>query len=538
MSYVLQKQEQKAQTLQNQELSLEARIFLSFKHRTPNRYKILDKLIRANINPEEELTEKTVYLGEKAKKLLRTILKKLFSNRYVLINHKYITQATRCKSDQNTIILKELERILKIQFYRLYTNDKGAKFSRHYYIELHPEIARELKDSGALNLEFCPDFYRRTYTNRNIFNEDIRSNVHTHESNFLENLEEIKTVENTEAQVSTFPKTLTKPAKLKKRLPNERKKATNAEKKARVYRFNQYDKPQNLGYHYPLSQEDGAKLQSLSERAFTLQAMNEILLDMSRRGDNTFYSKAQFISYFGKVLRYEKRDVVKINNINFHIKANYTQEKQAEIEQKKQVERCLAEVEQQAINHICPENQLKARLANILEAQSSYELLSNIKEFEVAGNTMRIYLRSTVELSEHEKEVVLSQVQSIYSNSKFDIEGVEYVVENVYNLKSINEHGGVQEKRTTVLPTLKQDAWGDVCRQLIKTYGIHIYNNWFSKLTPVINEDAGIIALKAPSSFVHQWVEANYGDAIRKAIENQGREFKGITQQSTNQKVL
>ena len=72
------------------ELSLETQVFLSFKHRAPNRYKLLDKLIRANINPEEELTKKTVYLGEKAKKLLRTILKKLFSNRYVLINNKML----------------------------------------------------------------------------------------------------------------------------------------------------------------------------------------------------------------------------------------------------------------------------------------------------------------------------------------------------------------------------------------------------------------------------------------------------------------
>jgi hypothetical protein len=31
--------------------------------------------------PEGELTEKTVYLGEKAKKLLRAILKKLFNTK-------------------------------------------------------------------------------------------------------------------------------------------------------------------------------------------------------------------------------------------------------------------------------------------------------------------------------------------------------------------------------------------------------------------------------------------------------------------------
>ena len=31
--------------------------------------------MRASITPEEELTDKTVYLGEKAKKLLRTMSK-------------------------------------------------------------------------------------------------------------------------------------------------------------------------------------------------------------------------------------------------------------------------------------------------------------------------------------------------------------------------------------------------------------------------------------------------------------------------------
>ena len=508
------------------ELSLETQVFLSFKHRTPNRYKLLDKLIRANINPEEELTEKTVYLGEKAKKLLRAILKKLFSNRYVLINHKYITQATRCKSDQNTIILRELERILKIQFYRLYTNDKGTKFSRHYYIELHPEIAQELKDSGALNSEFCPDFYRPTYTNRNIFNEDIRSNTHTRESNFLQNSEETKIEENTEAQVSTFPQSVAKPVKLKKRLPNERKKTTNAEKKARVYRFNQYEEPQNLNYHYPLSQEDGAKLQSLSGRAFTLQAMNEILLDMSRRQDNTFCSKAQFMAYFGKVLRYEKRDAVKTNNVHFRIKANYANGEQAEITRGREMERYLAGVEQQAITNVCTENQLKARLANTLEAQSSYGLLSSIKDFKVVGNIMRIYLRSKVQLNDNEKSIVLSQVQSIYSSSEQDIKGVEYVVENVRNFT--NNHNNLQTKKAVDLPPLHQGVWGDICRQLIKTYGIYIYNNWFSKLTPVIDEDAKTIELIVPNSFVQEEVTRRYGDNIKKIVSELGMKFKGI----------
>jgi len=505
------------------ELSLETEVFLSFKHRTPNRYKLLDKLIRASITPEEELTDKTVYLGEKAKKLLRAILKKLFSNRYVLINHKYITQATRCKSDQNTIILKELERILKIQFYRLYTSDKGTKFSRHYYIELHPKIVQELKDTGILNSEFYPEKNRPTYTNRDIFNKDKDIDL---ESNFLENAEEIKIKETAESQVAIFPKEHIKPVKLKKRIPNERKKPTNTERNARIYHFNQYKEPQGLSYHYPLTKEDCVKLQGLSGRDFTLQAMNEILLDMSKRLDNGFYSKAQFMAYFGKCLRFEIRDALKTANDNFYIKANHTKERLAEIAQEKQVEQYLAEVEQRAITHVCPENQFKARLANTLEPLRSYELLSNIKDFKVVGNTIKIYLKSLVQLTENDKNIVLCQVQSIYSTSELDIEIVEYVVENVFN--PVNRHTNLLGKETVVMPTFQQDMWGDICRQLIEKCGVHVYNNWFSKLTPVIDEQNSTIELKAPNSFVQQEVTTRYGNIIKEVSNILGIKFKGI----------
>jgi hypothetical protein len=527
MSKLALRTEQEAQTLQNQELSLEAQVFLSFKHRTPNRYKLLDKLIRANITPEEELTDKTIYLGEKAKKLLRAILKKLFSNRYILINHKYITQATRCKSDQNTIILRELERILKIQFYRLYTNDKGTKFSRHYYIELHPEIAQELKDSGTLNSEFCPDFYRLTYTNRNIFNEDIRSNVHTHESTFLQNSESGKLEKTLATETAIIPQEPVKPAKLKTRPSNERKKRTNAQAKARIYHFKQYKEPQDLKHHYPLTKEDCPKLQSLSGRDFTLNAMNEILLDMSKRRDNRFCSKAQFMAYFSKCLRFEKRDAVKTGNDNFHIKANVTPINKKEIDKEKQVEQYLAEVEQRAITHVCPENQLKARIANVLEPLRSYELLSNIKDFEVVGSTARIYLRAECELSEHEQNVILTQVQSIYSSPDFEIESVEYVVEN--SCQQVNGYDEVRTKSIPIMPTLQQGIWGDICRKLIEKSGIHVYNNWFSKLVPIIDEEARTIELKAPNSFIGQWIETNYGEIIMNIIKKLGFELKELS---------
>jgi len=364
----------------------------------------------------------------------------------------------------------------------------------------------------------------------NILNNNIFLNKNIDlESNFLENSKEVKIVENTEPQISIFPQERVKPVRIKKRLPNKRKKPTNTQARARVYYFNQYKEPQGLSYHYPLTKEDRDKLQSLSGRDFSLQAMNEILLDMSKRLDNRFYSKAQFMAYFGKCLRFEMRDAVKTDNDNFRIKANTTPAEQGEIIKAKQVEQYLAEVEQKAITHVCPENQLKARIANVLEPLRSYELLSNVKDFEAVGNTMRIYLRHIVQLSEHEKDVILSQVKSIYSTSELDIESVEYLVENVYNFKSTNRHNSLQTKENIVIQTLQQDVWGDICRQLTETYGVHVYNNWFSRLTPIIDERNRTIELKAPNLFVQEEIIKRYGELIIELAKNLDLKFIGIS---------
>ena len=254
--------------------------------------------------------------------------------------------------------------------------------------------------------------------------------------------------------------------------------------------------------------------------------MNEILLDMSKKLDKQFCSKAQFIAYFGKCLRFEMRDAVKIGNDNFRIKENITPINQKEIDREKQIEQYLAKIEHQASAYICSENQLKARLANVLAPLRSYELLSNIKDFEVVGNTMRIYLRHIVQLSQNEKNIVLSQVQSIYSTSELDIESVEYVVENVCN--SVNGRNGLQIKQPLVKPILQQDVWGDICQQLIQIYNIHVYNNWFSKLIPIIDKDAKTIKLKAPNFFIQEDIIKRYGDTIKKIVNELGIKFKGI----------
>ena len=139
---------------------------------------------------------------------------------------------------------------------------------------------------------------------------------------------------------------------------------------------------------------------------------------------------------------------------------------------------------------------------------------------------MRIYLRHIVQLSENEKNIVLSQVQSIYSTSELDIESVEYVVENVCN--PVNVRNCLQIKQPLVKPILQQDVWGDICQQLIQIYNIHVYNNWFSKLIPIIDKDAKIIELKAPNSFIQEEIIKRYGETIKKVVNELGIKFKGL----------
>lgn len=267
-----------------------------------------DKIKRAN---NKSIRQKAKYLSKDAQAILAPVIQGLKKGKRVFFNHKYISSITLCKRRQNQNIIKQLESVLDITYHNSITyNGKKYRFSYEFSYKL-----TKLENIGYLEHsieQFSAQQNDPLYIykeNKNIEDIDL-------ESNFLQN-----------SKSFICPK---KSVKLKKRLSNERKKSTNAERKAKIYRFNQYKEPQSLSHNYPLIKEDCTKLQSLSGRDFSLNAMNEILLDMSKRLDNRFCSKAQFMAYFGKCLRFEMRDSVKISNDNFRIKANISKEKVVE----------------------------------------------------------------------------------------------------------------------------------------------------------------------------------------------------------------
>ena len=249
--------------------------------------------------------------------------------------------------------------------------------------------------------------------------ENDKKNI-DHESNSSLISEEVKIEENTTSEIVLFPKELIKPVKLKKRLHNERKKSTNAEKKAKVYKPFAYAKQKTLADMLPLIDHMTCdELRSKSGRLFSDNFIIQLVLKMSKNPKITasFDYKSGFIAYMAWALRYEKHDAVKTGNINFTFKANILANSDAHQEQ-----------------------------------QRPLELLN-----------------------------------------------------------------------------LPEGIWGDICQKLIVIYDEYVYKNWFSKLVPIIDEQNKTIELKAPNSFVKQWVKDNYGEVIMNIIKNLGLEFRELS---------
>jgi hypothetical protein len=185
---------------------------------------------------------------------------------------------------------------------------------------------------------------------------------------------------------------------------------------AKLYKFKQYDKPKTLGEHYPLTPEDCSELQSCSGRDFTLNAMNEILLDMSRKPKlegHRFVSKAQFMAYMTTVYIYEKRDAVKTATLGFKV---LTRAPEAEvIAHTTQAEReeYLAEVEQRAITHRSDETQYRAKLVGTLKPSQAYNFLSNLKTVCKVGGIFEVHMSQNVLLTDHSRGLILSATNAV-----------------------------------------------------------------------------------------------------------------------------
>ena len=277
----------------------------------------------------------------------------------------------------------------------------------------------------------------------------------------------------------------------------------------------EFNEAKPLKDFYPLNKDDASRLQSLSGRDFSLNAMNEILLDMSKRlTDRFFKSRKAFMNYMAKALTYEKRDAVKINNNSFKIRNNLNLE---EIEDRER-EKYLSKIEES--QQTSQQGILKKKLAACLTPKTAYDLLQSYKASYIRESTFYLYLSTHVEITAAEKGQIIQEIRSIYGQDHITDKESVYIHELRIIMPSKTITTSINQNKTKKLP-LPVGMWGRMREKLIEIYGEAIDRNWFSKLTTNINEERREIKLKAATSFSKDWIETNYFHAIERLVNNE-----------------
>lgn len=258
---------------------------------------------------------------------------------------------------------------------------------------------------------------------------------------------------------------------------------------------------------YPLAQSEIDKMQMLCSREFSGNAINEILLNMSKKlTDRLFKSKKAFMNYMAKALTYEKRDAVKISNETFRIRANISKDEIIKLRQ----ETFLNKIEESTDTSLGV--QLSRKLASILSPDLAYDFLLAAKfPVYVTGKSFEINLQKSIDLSEVQYGLILEQVQSVYGSF---ISSLEFIVKNPAppTLSVSSTTSSVSNNAPEMFPRV----WGRIRTGLIKTCGKGIDRNWFSKLKVNVNEQQKEIKLTAPNLFIRDWIQQNYQNLLEK----------------------
>jgi hypothetical protein len=369
-------------------------------------------------------TNSTIPITRKEQDLLANISNMLKSSPSgsVYLSHAELSNLTGNNKRQNNVMRKNLSHILRSKWKKKIKIDGTV---------MNKVIIFKYTTDGEVILNNPRGYYGKIkagigvpisiYKDENIYIKD-RSSVQEHKSSFCENSK----------------KEVTK----KVVLANACKKPTNQERKARIYspKFKQYDKPKSLGAHYPLTTEECSELQSRSGREFTLNAMNEILLDMSRKPKlqgHSFVSKARFMAYMATVYRYEGRDAVKTANSAFKLLTRATEAEIIQHTTQAERESYLNLVEQQAIMHRSDETQYKAKLVGSLNPSQAYNFLSSLRTVRRVGEILELHMSQDVLFTDYSLERILSDANAV--GGYCGVEKLEIIVKTIKNQVKYND---------------------------------------------------------------------------------------------------
>lgn len=230
-----------------------------------------------------------------------------------------------------------------------------------------------------------------------------------------------------------------------------------------------------------------------------------------------------------KALTYELRDAVKVSNESFRIKSNISVDEQVRILE----ESFLSKIENNRDTSLS--SVIARKLAGVLEPSIAYEFLSGASfprnniptdndTDNTDNNTLKIKLHKKIELNSSQYDAILTQVKAVYGN---------HINSLSLELKSTTSSNSSYQKNdlssTPNAPRIFKGVWGRVRQALIDTYGEATDRNWFSKLEVFEDKDKSELRLKAPTSFVRDWISQNYQDLIEKICTRENYQLAGVS---------
>ena len=427
--------------------------------------------------PEKPLSEKTKNILAELKYKGRTV------RDYIIVNNKFLSKITKCGPKQNRNLIRQLDNIFHIEFKQKFRHEGKT------YLNVYVITPKE----NAIEILRNPKLY---YSKK------------------AENIEE-----NQSSKTPAVRQEISAPY-----IHIEKEYKNNNNKNRSISNFQNFEKFKEgkpLASFYPLTEEQAEELRRKSGRDFSLNAMNEILKDISRKLPNrTFYSKNAFMIYMTKVFANEMRDSVKISNEGFKIKANLTKEER----RREEIDEYLTNIEY--TRDVSPEWHLKKKLACVLKPETAFEVLRNYRRIDVKANRALIELNKHIELNVGEKDIILSQVQA--THERLNEEGIylpitELEIKMPKRIERENTVGQI-----SVEPIERKGIWGEIRETIARYESEQVEQAWFSKLEAEVDELNKQIRLKAPNSLYKDWINNNFDNSMRKAANKYGFNIQEI----------
>jgi hypothetical protein len=336
-----------------------------------------------------------------------------------------------------------------------------------------------------------------------------------------------------------------------------------------------------INYFYPLQEEDVVLLRASSGRDFNLNYINKLIFKLSEeKKTHGFYSKALFLKYMSAVLKNELRQAPLVNNIDFAFKA-----KAGSIEEKqKLISTYLSKIENST--DITPLSKIKRKIAGRFNELEAYEILNKVSfssdvtyttsaissiipassELNVsiiehsrcleanssANSTYTIKIPNSLTLAKTQKLTLAKIVSEVFGETTQTIfkenntsnvgQGIERIAEvDWIEMNTIPQDSNPKEFQdksflsmhspsscSTKALTQDPSIWSQIRQKLKSRFGEDIDATWFSELMAVENLPTKKLLLKAPTSFIRDWVKTHYGSIIEQYSSDMNYGFDSL----------